>query len=65
MTGCEEAAEHLLAYADGVPVGLVRPCRVADCPEYLDERRTLDEVPESARAATPRLSSRSGGGPGR
>ncbi|WP_431968689.1 GNAT family N-acetyltransferase [Nocardia sp. bgisy134] len=44
----EEPAEDLLAHADGVPIGLVQRCRIADYPEYLDELRELAEVPESA-----------------
>ncbi|MEU3263200.1 GNAT family N-acetyltransferase [Streptomyces bacillaris] len=44
----EEPAEVLLALLDGVPVGLLQYCRLADYPEYVAELAPLIEVPAEA-----------------
>lgn len=45
-----EPSEDLLVLHDGLPIGLVQRCKLADYPEYLTEFQALTEVP--AEAAT-------------
>ncbi|MEU5220454.1 GNAT family N-acetyltransferase [Streptomyces sp. NPDC020807] len=44
----EEPSEDLLVMLDGVPLGLVQRCRLADYPESLDELTAVADVPEGA-----------------
>nr|WP_067814627.1 GNAT family N-acetyltransferase [Nocardia inohanensis] len=43
-----EPAEDLLAFRNGIPLGLIQRCRLADYPEYLTELQALTEVPPEA-----------------
>ena len=45
--GLEPSQDHL-ALLDGVPVGLLQFCHLADYPEYIDEIGDLTEVPMGA-----------------
>ncbi|GAA1299765.1 hypothetical protein Psi02_63230 [Planotetraspora silvatica] len=44
----EEPSEDFLALLDGLPLGLVQRCRLADYPEYLDDLSPVVDVPAEA-----------------
>ncbi|GII56488.1 hypothetical protein Pth03_48770 [Planotetraspora thailandica] len=44
----EEPSEDFLALLDGLPIGLVQRCRLADYPEYLDDLSPVVDVPSGA-----------------
>lgn len=44
----EEPSQDWLALVDGLPVGLVQRCLLADYPDYLEELAEIVDVPEHA-----------------
>ncbi|GAA3809754.1 hypothetical protein GCM10022226_32620 [Sphaerisporangium flaviroseum] len=44
----EEPSEDFLALLDGLPLGLVQRCRLADYPEYQDELSPVVDLPAGA-----------------